>query len=45
MKINGHKETQIMDAYIGLQQYDKAIKFAEERGNPELIKRVEEFKN
>lgn len=45
VKINGRKEQQIMDAYLGLNKVGEARKFAESVGNPDLIKKVEEFRN
>lgn len=45
VEINGRKETQIMDAYLGLGKYEEAVEFAEERGNPDLLKRIEDIRN
>lgn len=42
IEINGRKESQIIDGYLGLQLIAEARKFAEKVGNPDLIKRVEE---
>lgn len=44
VKINGRKEQQIMDAYLRLNKVEEARKFAESVGNPDLIKKVEEFR-
>ena len=45
IEINGRKEQQIIDAYLALDQVDEAHKFAEKVGNPDLIKRVEQFRD
>lgn len=45
IEINGRKESQIIDAYLNLEKVNEARKFAEKVGNPDLIKRVEEFRN
>lgn len=45
IQINGRKEQQIIDAYLALDQVEEAHKFAEDVGNPDLIKRVEQSKN
>jgi len=39
--INGRKEGQIVDAYIQLNRFDDANKFAQKVGNPDLIKQIE----
>lgn len=41
VEINGRKEGQIVDAYIQLNQFDDANKFAQKVGNPDLIKQIE----
>lgn len=42
--INGRKESQIIDAYLALEMPEDARRFAEKMGNPDLIKRVEEYR-
>lgn len=42
--INGRKESQIIDGYLNLDMPMEARRFAESVGNPDLIKRVEEYK-
>lgn len=44
VRLNGRKETQIIEAYIGLQMYDEAKKFAESVGNPDLLKMIEHYR-
>jgi len=43
IEINGRKETQIIDGYLALEKYDEAKNFAEKVGNPDLIKKVQEY--
>lgn len=43
--LNGRKESQIVEAYLNLQKGEDARDFAEKVGNPDLIKRVEEYIN
>lgn len=42
VEINGRKEHQITEAYLGLKEYDKAKKYAESIGDPDLIQMVED---
>ncbi|MEK5105015.1 hypothetical protein MKX83_24040 [Cytobacillus sp. FSL M8-0252] len=43
--INGRKEQQIIDAYLALGEKEEARKFANNVGNPDLIKQVEQYNN
>lgn len=38
--LNGRKEQQIFDGYLNLEQYDNAKVFANEVGNPDLIRQI-----
>lgn len=38
--LNGRKEEQIVDAYIGLGEYKEGIKFAEKVGDPALLEKI-----
>lgn len=38
--LNGRKEEQIFNAFMQLQKYDEAEKFAKDVGNPDLIKQL-----
>jgi hypothetical protein len=42
VELNGRKEQQIFDGYINLKQYDNAEQFANEVGNPDLLKQIPE---
>jgi hypothetical protein len=44
IQINGRKEQQIIDAYLALERIEEANRFAEDVGNPDLIKRVEQYR-
>lgn len=43
VELNGRKEQQIVDAYLNIQKYDEAKKFAEKVGNPDLMQQVNAF--
>ncbi|MBU8732523.1 hypothetical protein KM915_20965 [Cytobacillus oceanisediminis] len=40
IELNGRKEEQIIEAYIGLQEFKEGQKFAEKVGNPILLDRI-----
>lgn len=40
VNLNGRKEKQIVEAYIGLNNLDEAEKFAKQTGNPDLVQMV-----
>jgi len=45
VEINGRKEQQIVNSYIQLNRFDDATKFAQQVGNPDLIKQIEGSNN
>lgn len=45
VEINGRKEQQIVNSYIQLNRLDDATKFAQQVGNPDLIKQIEGSNN
>lgn len=45
VKLDGRRESLVVDAYIGLNEFDKAMEFAKSKGNTDLITKIENISN
>ncbi|MFD4931834.1 hypothetical protein ACFWMS_23600 [Peribacillus butanolivorans] len=41
VKLDGRRESLVVDAYIGLNKFDEAMEFAESKGNKDLMTKIE----
>ena len=45
VKLDGRRESLVVDAYIGLNKLDEALEFAKSKGNKDLVAKIEAIKS